>query len=233
MKSIGFIFARSGSKGIPDKNIKLFGDKPLIAWSIQCALSVERIDQVIVSTDSAEIADIAREYGADTPFLRPGELATDESPEWLSWCHGLNYIKETFGYLPDAFVSVPATAPLRKPEDIERCLDEYAKGNSDVVITVTEAHRNPHFNMVKQNENGNFDLVMKSQFETTRRQDAPQVYDMTTICYVANPHFVLGHKSIFDGRVSAVHIPKERAIDIDTPLDFQIAELLLDLKKEI
>ena len=95
MNIIAFVFARGGSKGLPGKNIKILNGKPLIAWSIEHAKKVNRIGKVIVSTDSDEIARIAKEYGAEVPFMRPLELATDESPEWLSWQHGLKYLKIT------------------------------------------------------------------------------------------------------------------------------------------
>jgi CMP-N-acetylneuraminic acid synthetase len=227
MKTVAFIFARGGSKGLPGKNIRHFGGKPLIAWSIECALSVDRIDRVIVSTDSEEIAEISRGYGAEVPFIRPTELASDESSEWLAWRHSLEYLKEKTGSLPEAMVSVPATAPLRLSVDIDNCLDEYEKGSVDVVITITDPHRNPYFNMVKSNPDGTYGLVNAQPLLVERRQDAPQVYDMTTVCYVVNSKFVMTHNSIFEGRVKAVHIPIERAIDIDTLLDFQIAEALL------
>ena len=231
MKTPAFIFARGGSKGLPGKNIRPLGDKPLIAWSIQQALAVERIDRVIVSTDSLEIASVAREFGAEVPFLRPAALATDESPEWLAWRHGLQYLKATNGTMPDLLVSVPATAPLRLTEDIENCLDEYEKGGADIVITITEAHRNPFFNMVKPNFDGTFNLVNSIESTITRRQDAPEVYDVTTVCYVANPKFIMEKNAIFEGNVRAVYVPIERAIDIDTLLDFQIAETILSERK--
>jgi CMP-N-acetylneuraminic acid synthetase len=232
MKTAAFIFARGGSKGLPGKNIRLLGGKPLIAWSIEHALAVKRVEQVIVSTDSEEIAAVARQYGAEVPFIRPAELAQDDSSEWLAWRHALNYMSETTGALPEVMVSVPATAPLRLPLDIENCLDEYEKSNSDMVITVTDAHRSPYFNMVKANADGTVGLVNPSQSVIARRQDAPVVYDMTTVCYVANPEFVMSHNSIFEGRVKSVQVPVERAIDIDTLLDFQIAESLLNIREQ-
>jgi CMP-N-acetylneuraminic acid synthetase len=231
MNAIAFIFARGGSKGLPGKNIRLLGGKPLIAWSIEHALSVKRIQRVIVSTDSEDIANVARHYGAETPFIRPAELASDDSPEWLAWRHALNYLSDTTGKLPDAMVSVPATAPLRLPIDIENCLDEYEKGNVDMVITVTDAHRSPYFNMVKINADGTVGLVNPPQSAIARRQDAPLVYDVATVCYVTSPKFVLTHNSTFDGRVTAVHVPTERSVDIDTLLDFQIAESLLNIRE--
>ena len=232
MKIVAFIFARGGSKGLPGKNIRLLGGKPLIAWSIEHALSVKRIERVIVSTDSKEIAAVAKQYGAEVPFMRPAELAQDNSPEWLAWRHALDYLRESSGSLPKAMVSVPTTAPLRLPLDIEKCLNEYEKGDADMIITITDAHRSPYFNMVKTNADGTVALVIPSESAMNRRQDAPLVYDMATVCYVAKPEFVMTHNGAFEGRVRAVHVPTERAIDIDTLLDFQIAEGLIKLREE-
>lgn len=227
MNAVAFIFARGGSKGLPGKNTRLLAGKPLIAWSIERALAVKRISRVIVSTDSEEIAGISKQYGAEVPFLRPAELATDDSPEWLSWRHGLEYLKQTTGSIPEIMISVPPVAPLGSVIDIENCIDEYAKGFSDIVITVTDAHRSPYFNMVKPNYDGSYTLVDSSFSGVNRRQDAPIVFDMTTVGYVANSEFVLSHNSIFEGRVGAVYVPIERAIDIDTYQDFQFVEYLL------
>jgi N-acylneuraminate cytidylyltransferase len=107
-------------------------------------------------------------------------------------------------------------------------LDEYEKGLADVVITVTAAHRSPYFNMVKDNPDGSVGLVNPPPMAISRRQDAPAVFDIATVCYVANPAFVMTHNGLFQGRVRAVHVPNERAIDIDTLLDFQMAECLLE-----
>jgi N-acylneuraminate cytidylyltransferase len=124
-------------------------------------------------------------------------------------------------------VSVPVTAPLRSAEDIEKCLDEFANRETEAVVTVSEAHRSPFFNMVKRDQDGTVSLVIPSSSTVARRQDAPAVFDMTTVAYVVSPQFVLAHNSLFEGRVRAVTIPLERAIDIDTLLDFQIAEFLM------
>lgn len=228
INAVGFIFARGGSKGLLDKNIRLFSGKPLIAWAIEHARAIRRLRRVIVSTDSEAIAAIAREYGAEVPFLRPAELARDDSPEWLAWRHALTYLRDTGGTLPEAMVSIPTTAPLRIPFDIENCLDEFAKGGADMVITVTEAHRNPWFNMVNTQADGTVGLVIPPTNGIFHRQNAPPVYDMATVAYVADPAFVLSHSSIFAGRVKAVQVPVERAIDIDTLLDFEMAEFLMN-----
>jgi N-acylneuraminate cytidylyltransferase len=231
MNIIAFIFARGGSKGLPGKNIRPLAGKPLIAWAIEQAQAVKRIDRIIVSTDSDEIATIARTCGAEVPFMRPAELARDDTPEWLAWRHALGFIRNQQGCLPDVMVSVPVTAPLRLPVDIERCLDEYLKGDVDAVITVTEAHHNPCFNMVKQNSDGTVGLVMPLTNGISRRQDAPIVYDMATVAYAVNPVFVMTQTELFAGRIKTVQIPAERAIDIDNGLDFQIAEFLMAQQK--
>ena len=228
MNAVAFIFARSGSKGLPGKNTRLLKGKPLIAYSIEHAKAVKRISRIIVSTDSEEIAKIAVQFGADVPFIRPIELSTDDSPELLAWRHGLNFLYKEMGSFPEAMVSIPATAPLRIPQDIENCLDEFEMKTSDVVVTVTDAHRNPYFNMVKTNLDGSVCLVNEMSSKINRRQDAPLVKDLATVCYVAKPEFIMAHDSIFEGTVRAVHVPIERAIDIDTFLDFQFAEFLLN-----
>ena len=230
MKAVAFIFARGGSKGLPGKNTRMLNGKPLIAWSIGHAQAVPRIERVIVSTDSPDIAAVAIQYGAEVPFLRPAELARDDSPEWLAWRHALNYLRTAQGAYPDVMVSIPATAPLRQPIDIEKCLDLYEQGNSDIVVTVSEARRSPYFNMVKQLPGGTVGLVIPPLSAVSRRQDAAPVFDMATVAYVANPEFVMRQSGLFEGRVRAVEVPVERAIDIDTLLDFQIAECIQKLQ---
>lgn len=229
-KVVGAIFARGGSKGLANKNIMDFGGKPLIAHAIEHALSVKQISRVVVSTDSNEIASIAREYGADVPFMRPNHLATDDSPEWLSWRHLINFIRTDEGCLPTALVSVPATAPLRLTCDIEKCINVFLEKKPDMVITITDAHRHPSFNMVKLKSDESYDLVSPSNPKIFRRQDASKVYDMTTVCFVACPSFVLNNESTFDGNVHAVKVPQIRSIDIDTRIDFEFAEYLFSRK---
>ena len=232
MKYIALVCARGGSKGVPRKNIRLLGGRPLIGWSVQTAKSVERISKLIVSTDSEEIAQIAREEGALVPFIRPYELAQDDSPEWLVWCHALEYLKGNGDEDIDGLVIIPPTAPLRSVQDIENCLDEFEKGNVDVVITVSNAHRSPFFNMIKNSEDGFSSLVIPPTEAIIRRQDAPKVFDMTTVAYVVRPDFLMQHTSLFEGSVRSVHVPLERALDIDTMLDFKIAECLISTKQK-
>ena len=233
MNIVALICARGGSKGLPGKNIRPLAGVPLIAWSIRQAQAVPRISRVIVSTDSEEIAAVARKAGAEVPFMRPVELAQDNSPERSVWRHALEYLKANEGAYPDVLLVVPATAPLRLPEDLERCLDEFVQGDVDTVITVAEPHRNPYFNMVKARADGGVELVIPPvDGILTRRQDAPDVYDMTTVAYVTAPDFVMRADTIFAGRVRAVRIPVERAVDIDTLMDFRVAECLLQYRDE-
>lgn len=223
------ICARGGSKGVPGKNIRLLAGKPLIGWAIQTALQVERISEVIVSTDSPEIAEVAMKEGATVPFIRPDELARDDSPEWQVWQHALTYINKTVDGKIPGLVVVPATAPLRKPKDIERCLDCYENEDCDCVITVTDAHRSPYFNMVNEGADGYSHLVVEPSENVFRRQDVPVVYDMTTVAYIVRPEYVLAADGLFQGRVKHVLIPLKRALDIDTELDFRMAELFMDM----
>jgi len=222
-----FIFARGGSKGLPGKNIKVLAGKPLIAWAIETALKVPDVNRVIVSTDDPDIAEIAREFGAEIPFIRPKNLASDTASEWDAWRHALLTLRDIEGVYPDPFISVPTTAPLRLPDDIKACISTYHEGGADVVLAVTEAHRNPWFNMVTTRRDGTVRLVNQCFNSINRRQDAPSVRDITTVAYVANPYFILENNRIFDGIVKSVSVPVERALDIDTPHDFAIAEFLM------
>lgn len=230
MSTVACIFARAGSKGIPNKNIKTFSGKPLISWAVELALQVRQINQVFISTDSEEIAEIARMAGATVPFIRPSELATDTSPEWHSWQHFIKYLTDKGGRLPEVFLSLPATSPLRSINDVENCLNEFKKGRADFVVGITPSQRNPFFNMVKKGEDNQVNLVIQQAEKYSRRQDTPEIFDLTTVCYVGKPSTILTKNSIFEGKVAGVEIPRERAIDIDTELDFQIAEFLFKSK---
>ena len=224
---VGFIFARGGSKGIPRKNIRPFAGKPLIAHAIQTALNSKYINRVVVSTDDREIAKISKEYGADVPFMRPKELAGDTSPEWLSWQHAIKMVECETNKKIDVFVSIPTTSPLRSIEDVDACIAKFLATDSDIVISVKKSERSPFFNMVTLDDKGFAKIVIPSFKPMNRRQDGPLVYDMTTVAYVAKPAFIMNAQSLFEGSVQTVEIVPERALDIDTELDFKIAEFLM------
>ena len=228
---VGFIFARGGSQGVPGKNIRHLAGKPLIAYAIETAFQSEFIDRVVVSTDDEKIAQVAQDFAAEVPFIRPKELAQNNSPEWLAWQHAIRTLeKQENGRELDVFVSVPPTAPLRAAEDVDNAIQTFLTNNVDIVITAKEAGRHPSFNMINLDKQDCAKLVMPLDKQITRRQDAPPVYDMTTVAYVASPQFIMESEGIFEGRVKAVLIPEERALDIDTELDFQFAEYLMTNK---
>lgn len=220
----GFVFARGGSKGVPGKNLRTLGGEPLVSRAVRLGLAHPLIDRLFVSTDDEAIAEAARAAGAEVPFLRPAELATDTAPEREAWRHAIRAI---CGPEPcfDIFVSLPATCPLRDPEDVTRAIELYETGVADTVVTVTEPHAHPAFNMVTPTQNG----LVRRFLELpgiTRRQDAPTTLELTAVCYVTSPVFVLATDSYFNGRVAASFVPPERAVDIDIELDLAFAEFL-------
>lgn len=227
MKSYtAFIFARGGSKGLPGKNIKVFQGIPLISRSIEHAKEIERINRIIVSTDSPEIAEVALASGAEVPFMRPVFLAADTSSEIEAWKHALKFLGEMEGTIPDTLVSIPVTSPLRLPIDIDNCIDEFESGIHDVVVGVTDSNRNPFYNMLIKNENSEYQLAGLNTVNYGGRQQAPKVYSITTVCYAARSEYIMKANSILEGKIGVFHVPPERAIDIDTQLDFDFANFL-------
>ena len=223
MKTYAFIFARGGSKGLPGKNIKKLNGKPLLAYSIDMAKSIEAIEEVFVSSDDEDIKEVALKYKAKV-ISRPSNLATDTSPEIDSWKHAIKFLKQS-GDSFDRFISLPTTAPLRSKIDIENALNALTD-SSDVVVTITESARNPFFNLMRYNEDGYLETFAGKNL-IQRRQDAPECFDLTTVAYVSSPDYILNTSNLLDGKVSAVNIPFERAVDIDNETDFFIAEALL------
>ena len=229
MKTFAFIFARGGSKGLPRKNVRELAGKPLIAHSIDAAKKISSINKIFVSTEDPEIASIAEQNQA-VVIHRPSSLASDNSPEWLSWKHAINYAQDNFGTFQN-FISLPTTSPLRNSDDITRCLNAHKRG-VDIVVTTTKSQRSPWFNMVQQDNTGALRLLIRDKRNSiVNRQTAPKSYDLSTVAYVTSPNFILNNSSIWDGHVVGVEIPPERAIDIDTLLDFEIAEFLYLKKK--
>jgi N,N'-diacetyl-8-epilegionaminate cytidylyltransferase len=222
------VFARGGSKGVPRKNIAMVAGKPLLGHAIEAARASRTVDRIIVSTDDAEIADVARAHGAEVPFLRPAELASDKASEWLSWRHAIMAMRDIAPHFAfDTFVSVPATAPMRQPSDIDAAVEELRSSDADIVVTVTPAQRNPWFNMMKIDDRGYATLVNPGA-GVVGRQGAPVVYDITTVAYAARPDYVFRVDHPFEGRVRTVVVPQERALDIDTPFDLHLARLLME-----
>ena len=226
MTSYAFIFARGGSKGLPGKNIKLLLGKPLIQYSIEVALLTSGIDKVFVSTDDDEIAKVSRSIGAIV-INRPLELAQDDSPEWQAWRHAISWVKERYGEFEE-FVSLPATSPLRSVKDVESAMHRKSSIDADICIAITSASRSPYFNMVKMLGTNLVELVNKPIDSISRRQDSPEVFDITTVVYVASVEFIMKNNNLFDGSVTSIDVPKYRAIDIDDMYDFNFAESILN-----
>lgn len=217
--------ARAGSKGLPGKNIKKLLGKPLIAYTIEQARNSKFIDRIIVSTDSTEIANISKQYGAEAPFIRPKNLASDNSSTIDVLLHAIDWMEKNQKYSFDILVLLHTTTPLRSVEDIDECIELLIEKGADNVFSVTEAGRNPYFNMVELNNDGRVKLVKEGNFVT--RQSAPQVFDMNSSIYVWWKEILKRKKSIFLEKSYIYVMPKERSIDIDDPIDFKIAEMLL------
>jgi CMP-N-acetylneuraminic acid synthetase len=223
VKTYAFVFARGGSKRLPGKNIKNFCGKTLLEHSVSIAKLIPEVSHVFVSTDEFSISEVAQNLGVHT-IERPSDLAQDNTPEWLAWRHAVMWAQEHCGPF-DRFLSLPTTSPLRIVSDIQKCLDALNE-DTDVVITMTESQLSPWFNMVSADHQGFVTLLNSHEDHYTCRQQLPKTFDVTTLAYVCRPHFILNKNSLWEGRVKGVSIPKERAIDIDTELDFKIAEFL-------
>ncbi|OUS31765.1 acylneuraminate cytidylyltransferase [Gammaproteobacteria bacterium 45_16_T64] len=231
MISHGFIFARGGSKGLPRKNVKSLAGRPMICYSIDIAKKVDKLDRVFVSTDDDEIARIAESQGA-TVIERPSHLAGDSSAEWDSWRHAVEWVRDQVGDFQE-MVSLPVTSPLRSVQDVEAAMFKRERLKADICISMTEASRSPYFNMVREIDGEQIKLVIDPQNRVYRRQDSPRVFDVSTVVYAMSVDFIMTHEGIFEGKVVAIEVPKERAVDIDDIYDFMLAEAILKRVDEV
>lgn len=220
------IFARGGSKGVKKKNIRDLAGQPLIAYSIKSALASRDISNVVVSTDDAEIAEVAKSYGAEI-LMRPQELAEDKTPEIFAWRHAIDSLPYIYGDGgQDLFISLPTTTPLRQPEDINEAIDRYLVDDCDIVFGITPSHRNPYLNMVTVDADNLLHIAISGS-DAVNRQGAPEVFDITTAVYITNIDYVRNCQKLIDGRVGGSFIPPERSIDIDTEYDLYLADLMI------
>ncbi len=224
-KVVCIIPARGGSKGVPRKNIKLLAGKPLIAYTIEQSMQSKYIDRTIVSTEDDEIADVSRQYGAEVPFMRPENLAGDQVATVDVLLHAINWLEDKERYSFDILVLLHTTTPLRAVVDIDACIEMLKGTMADNVFSVTEAHRNPYFNMVEIDEYGNVQLAKKGSF--TSRQSAPKVYDMNASIYVWWKTGFKKNVKVFMDNSRVYFMPKERSVDIDDELDFKICDIIL------
>ena len=222
------VFARGGSKGVKFKNLREVGGIPLVGRAVRTAALTSVIDQVLCSTDSPAIAAKATEFGAVVPFLRPKSLSGDTAPEWHAWRHLADYLVSAGADEADLLVSLPATAPLRSVEDVANAVDTFLTGNFDLVLGISPAPHNPWFNMVVRQDSGLVSLAAQNlDSRVSRRQDAPLVYNITTVVYVTTLGFIRGSENMFEGSVGSVVVPQDRALDVDSEFDLRVADLLL------
>jgi N-acylneuraminate cytidylyltransferase len=225
---LAVIPARGGSKGLPGKNIRGFMGLPLIAHTIRFAAMVPQIARCIVSTDSQEIADVARQHGAEVPFLRPAELAQDDSPMWPVLQHALREMEQRDRRRYESVLLLDPTSPGRLPEDVAqalRMLEEDAKAVG--VVAVSEPHFNPRWVCVEE-RNGYLAHAFESR-SYTRRQEVPTVYRVNALLYLwRRQHVAESPEPQWD---EAPHrmmvVPEERAVHIDELHDFELGEILV------
>lgn len=217
---LSIIPARSGSKGIPGKNIKSFNGHPLIAWSIGQSLASKHITRTIVSTDSEEIASVARRYGAEVPFLRPADLARDESPTEPSLLHVLDALKKNEGYDPDIVVLLQPTSPIRFNGRIDEAIERFKKEKYDSLLTVHAVHHLYWKNA--DHPEALYDFAHRPRHQEMKEKD--QIYAETGSIYVTKTEILRTHRNRLGGKIGVLLTPREESIDIDTEEDFRLAE---------
>lgn len=223
---IGHIGARAGSKGVPNKNFRMLHGKPLIDWSLDQLFDTDRVDQVVVSTDSEEMYAHAVARGCLDIGLRPAALATDTAAKWDVWQHALGEVEKQTGPA-SAFLDLDCTSPLRLPEDIEAGLDLFAAESPDMVMSCCESRKNPYFNMLETDANGALQVSKPLPHGVVARQQAPMVYDHVGLVYVVKPAYLRQASRLFEGHVIPLMVPNERGLDVDSPFDWEVIDFLL------
>lgn len=226
MKTVGLITARGGSKGIPQKNIRPLAGKPLIAWTIEAALRSRRLERVIVSTDDEEIAKVSREWGADVPFMRPAELAKDDSPHLEVIRHALGWLESESEAELDYLMLLQPTSPLRTCADIDRAIALGEEKDADAVISVCQTHDHPFLSKQVAADGKLLDFVQKPQGYLAR-QSLPPAYSLNGAIYLVRRSLLLERDDWYTDRTFAYIMPPERSLDIDTPWDLHLVDLIL------
>ena len=221
------ICARGGSKGVKNKNIKEINGKPLIAYTIEQAKNSKLFDHIIISTDSDDIANIAKNYGAEVFFKRSEEMASDTAGKLDVIKDAFVRSEEYYNKKYDYLIDLDATAPLRTVDDIINSFSQFKENNNDNLITAMPSRRSPYFNLVEVDKNGKVTLSKKLDDDIVRRQDAPKSYDMNASIYIWKRDIILKENSIFLQKTGLYVMPEERSIDIDNELDFDFVEFLL------
>lgn len=237
METLAIIQARGGSKSIPKKNIYLLAGKPLIAWTIEAAQASKRVTRVIVSTDDNEIADVARLFGAEVPFMRPTEFATDDAKSVGLLKHALDWLSENEGYEPDLVVQLKPTNPLRTAQSIDACVDEFlSEPGYDSLITVNKSPVHP-LKTWKFEGHRVLPFIPENVFgikEASKmpRQLLPEVVVQNSGVNVILPATIFTKQSSIGTKIRGHVLSREESVNIDVMLDFHIAEFLMQKRAE-
>lgn len=229
MKILCLICARGGSKGIKNKNLLKISNISLIGHSIKMAKKINSFCKIVVSTDSTKIAKEAKKYGAEVPFLRPKNISKSSSAEIDAWKHAINFFKRKKFFF-DAVVSLPCTSPLRKINDVKRCIKKFKTKKFNTIIAVKKSLRNPYFNIVEKKADSFFNIVIKSKKYIHNRQVAPVTFDVSTVCFISETKYILKNNNLFNGKVGVVEVSPFSALDIDNLFDYKLAKLIYEKK---
>lgn len=225
MTPLIIIPARGGSKGIPYKNIKLLNGKPLICYSIDIARQYTSDSNICVSSDDDKIISVVEQYGLKVPFKRPAELASDTASSNDVLLHALNYYEQQEKNI-DVIILLQPTSPFRKVKFLKEAMDLY-NPNIDMVVSVKEASANPYYNCFEENNNGFLSISKSIGHPITRRQDAPKVWEYNGSIYIINPSSLKDKGMQHFTTIKKYPMSDNYSVDIDTPFDWKIAELLL------
>lgn len=219
---LGVITARGGSKGLPGKNILPLAGQPLIAWTIGAAKESAHIDRLILSSDSREIIDAAAKWGCDAPFIRPDELAQDDTPSSDVLQHALDNLDEEY----DLLVVLQPTSPLRNAQDIDGCIKRCVETRATSCVSISETKKSPYLAM-ELDENQTLRPILPKELLKTRRQDLPATYTLNGAVYTCRVNAFRESASLINDDTVGFIMPASRSIDIDDKLDLEIAELLV------
>lgn len=227
---LAFIPARGGSKGVKNKNIRIINGKPLIAYTIEAAKGVKLFEDIIVSTDSEDIAYVSKKYGADVPFLRPSYLADDNSAVIDTIIYLINEMKNKFNKEYDIIVVLQPTSPLRCEKHIREGINKFIEKNADFLVSVCECEHSPLWCNTLDSE-GRMDYFIKEEIKNKNRQELPKYYRLNGALYIGKVESVINNRGFIGKNSYSYIMSNESSIDIDSELDLRIAEVFLKLEK--
>ena len=227
MNNLSSIGMRGDSKGVKNKNLKLMRGKPLLAYTLEQAKGSGLFEHIVVSTDSKEIQELAISLGADAWFLRPKEMATDEAGKLPVISHTLRESEIYYSKKFDVIVDLDVTAPLRTSDDIKNAYKKLLDNDADNLISVSEARKNPYFNMVEVISNTP-SLVKSTGKRPVRRQEAPKVFDMNAAIFMWQKRSKIDYENLLTDKTVLFEMPQERSVDIDSEIDWKFVEFMMN-----